>query len=662
MVCAICGTANSEGARYCSQCGVMLGVPCPSCGASNNPLARRCGACGQPLRDLEPAATSGRAPLESKRIVTVLFADLEGYTSLVESYGDQAEQVRALLASYFQILSRVVREHGGTVEKFIGDAICALFGAPVVHEDDPARALRCALGMRDALADLNARRSEEEAGPLNIRIGVTTGQVVGGTTEHGGERQYSVTGDAVNTASRLQAAAGPGQIFVAASTEALARRAFRFESMGRIKLKGKRQPVETYRLLGVLRSEGDLALSEIVGREVETAHLMYCLGQAAAGTPQLVEVVGEPGIGKSAFVTAFAAQAREKAMVASSLCPPLGSMPFLPFQQISADLLQPVWPSASGEEEVSRPASQASVECLQALAAGTLVVGSEESVEQIASSLQELISQRSLTSTVVVSLEDVQRADPQSLDLWKRLLTSRWFGRVVLMWTRRTGEDLQLDAEPSVSFTRIVLGPLPAVNSSSLLDAIVDGVEVSDEVRKLVVERSGGNPLYIEAMTRSLLESPKVISGQEPLGSLEVPATVQGLIQSRLDSMPEPQRLLLQEAAVIGTEFDARLLERVDLFGIDVRAALEAVCRRGIVDQIGASSYRFRHVLTQEVAYNMMLEGLRSELHRETAEALLDLNPENVSLLGPTIADHYAKAGDVDRAVDILVQAGQQAT
>ncbi|HZT95545.1 MAG TPA: adenylate/guanylate cyclase domain-containing protein [Chloroflexota bacterium] len=608
----------------------------------------------------QPFTVAERFPRESRRIVTVLFADLVGYTDLIESTSEQTEQVRGLLGQCFDLLARIVEDHGGTVEKFIGDAVCALFGAPTVHEDDPERALRCALSMRDAVEVFQPTEEALECIGLAIRIGVSTGHVVGGTVQRGGERQYSVTGDAVNTAARLQSAAGTGQIFVSGATETLVRSSFEFESLGGMKLKGKRQPVDAFRLIGPIQAEPNRYAADLVDREVEMEHLLYCLGLARRGTPQVVEIVGEAGIGKSALLSAFSRRIEEQAIVALASCPLLGSTPLMPFQAIASALIST--PSASDLLEPSRGEIRLVEEArarLTELAAGAPAIDGPDDLVHLASHMRLLIIEHAKSRPVAVLLEDLQRADPQSLELWRLLAGSPWTGHLLLGWTRRSGEDPQVEPEISSSFTRIVVGPLPPSAGRELLALRLEGTELSDELSRLVLERSGGNALYIEAMTRNLIESRASTSDMEVASSLEVPGTVHGLIQARLDSMPEAQRLLLQEAAVIGNEFDVELIQRVDLFGIDVGPALIAATRTGMIEQTGPSLYRFRHALTQEVAYTTMLETLRSELHREIADALSEMRADRFVELAPTIADHYAKSGDVDRAVDVLVQAGQ---
>jgi len=655
--CALCGTELPEPGAFCASCGVALGLSCPQCSADNNPKAQRCGSCGVAFGVAIPAPSPpSRAPRESRRIVTVLFADIVGYTSLVEAHGGKTEEVRSLLQDCFNALSKNVLDNGGIVEKFIGDAICALFGAPAVHEDDPQRALSCALSMRQTMERLNEHRAEsdESADPLALRVGICTGEVVGGTAEHAGQEQYSVTGDAVNTASRLQAAAEPGQTLVSAATEQLARDQFVLEPAGTLKLKGKRVGVPAFCLLErrrhSTRSDGDL-----VNRQRELEHLGFCLTLAGDSRCQLVEIAGDAGVGKSRLVEAFMDQSRASALILRGDCPTSMAEPLHPFVTISRGLLASL---AAGRVP---HAADSAVGILTETVAGNAAAVTENQAEEVAAAIQELVRIRSNQEPVIVIVENAHRADRESLDVLQRLIARLRDERLLLLWTRRSGEELIVQGESMAEYTRMALRPLADDDAERLMLQLLGDVRIAEPLERRIVERSGGNPLYIEAMVRAILDEGEAFDGGE-LSGVDIPTTVQGLVQARLDSLPEPERLAAQEAAVAGREFDGRLLERVDLFGIEVAAALEALSRRGMIDHVGGATYRFRHVLTQEVCYDTMLQALRSELHREIADAVVDLYPERAVELAAYRADHYAKAGDTDRAVEVLVEAGVSET
>ena len=584
----------------------------------------------------------------------MLFADIVGYTSMVETHDQQTEALRALLQEWFRALSQDVLDHGGIVEKFIGDAICSLFGAPAVHEDDPERALRCALAMLRTVERLNQERRHEgqESDEIRLRIGIATGEVVGGTADHAGQEQYSVTGDAVNTASRLQSAAQPGQVLVSSATEQLTRDRFVFESAGTLSLKGKRKGVPAFLLLEE-RRETDRSGPQLVGRRRELEHLSYCLSLAVEGDCQLIEMTGDAGVGKSRLVEAFAEESFDRhasVLVARGDCPPSMAGPLHPFVPISRSLIASV-----ADDTVSYEATQ-TVAVLGDVASGAAAVG-DNSPEEVAAALQRVIRARSERGSVILIIENVHRADADSLEVLQRLIPRLNNERLLLLWTRRSGEELVVQGDSLAEYTRISLRPLNDEDSERLMRQLLDGLAIPKTLEQRVVERSGGNPFYIEAMVRTIRDEGYGADGQE-LSGLDVPTTVQGLVQARLDSLPDAERLAAQQAAVAGRDFDAKLLQHVDLFGIEIVPALDSLARRGLIDHVGGSNYRFRHVLTQEVCYDTMLQALRTELHREIADSVADVYPERVLELAPYRADHYAKAGDTDRAVDILVEAG----
>lgn len=720
------------GVAFCGTCGVGLGSACAACGAVNHPKARRCGSCGVALRPgaALPAlfqGTPARAPAESRRIVTVLFADLVGYTDMVERYRDRTEDVRRLVGGLFDQLATIIGEHGGTVEKFIGDAICALFGAPLAHEDDPERALRCALALQNAMAVHNAKRTATEAGDggtelpaLALRVGIATGDVVAGPvgyqSDKGTYNEYTVTGDTVNTAARLQAAGQPGSILVGAATERLTRRSFVFEPAGFLQLKGKAEPVAAFILQGEREGALEGAALQMVGRERDIEHLLFCLHLSREGDRQLVEVTGDAGSGKSRLIDEFARHAARSpaggAIVARGNCPPHGASAYFPFRSIVADLLSPDMasdgrdggigigqmqhrleiPAQLGEDtqavlgllgefaahgRLSPAAFPNSVPQLRPPAASgpaarnfqgiskAFPTDHAEPAQILCQTLCTLTRELSYLHPVVIIIEDMHRADVESLELFRRFIAGLGNCRVMLVWTRRAGEEGPLEADTDVELTRLRLRPLDETECEQLLTQILDGARLPAVVTDLIVSRSDGNPFYIGAIIQTLLEDEILVQNGESFeyrgdpARLDVPATVQGLIQSRLDRMPAPQRLLLQEAAVVGREFNVDLLEQVELFGIDVEPTLEALEPSGVIEEIAAGVYRFRHVLTQEVAYDGMLSGLRTELHREIAEAIEEMHGDRLSEYATILADHYAKAGDIDKSVECLILAGQ---
>jgi len=325
VTCSGCGFDASADFAFCPRCGRPLGTACPGCGFACPPEFAFCPKCGTRVRArapgptdevARPASVSSPPPAESgadRRSVTVLFADLAGFTTLGERL--DPEEVRALQSELFEEMTSVIKRYDGFVEKFVGDAVMAVFGAPVAHEDDPERALHAALAMHERMAGLSSRWERRLGVPLRLHVGVHTGPVVAGSLGATPEAAYAVTGDTVNTAARLQGAAPPGQTLVSAATRELARHAFAFEGLGDTALRGKVGRVGVYRLIGVEETPGAARGLEahglaapLVGRDEPLAEMLAAFDRVASGRAEVVSLVGEVGTGKSRLLGEFLAR------------------------------------------------------------------------------------------------------------------------------------------------------------------------------------------------------------------------------------------------------------------------------------------------------------------------------------------------------------------
>jgi class 3 adenylate cyclase len=313
VACPRCGTANSRGQKFCGECASPLPLVCPACGSPVAAGQKFCGECAAPLPPGPPAADARQPPSvpgEERRLVTALFCDLAGFTPLSESL--DPEEVRDIQAAYFSAMSAQIERFGGMVEKYAGDAVLVLFGVPVAHEDDPERAVLCALGMQQAMKQVAEDIQRRYQVDLAVRVGVNTGDVVSGSWDASGQQQAAVTGDAINTAARMQAAAEPGGVLVGAETMRMARRRIRFGEERALILKGKAEPVPAYAALGLREqlserweageSAPDVYATPLVGRDDELAMILGAWARARAGEGQVLSVIGEPGIGKSRVV------------------------------------------------------------------------------------------------------------------------------------------------------------------------------------------------------------------------------------------------------------------------------------------------------------------------------------------------------------------------
>jgi class 3 adenylate cyclase/tetratricopeptide (TPR) repeat protein len=549
--------------------------PCPSCGRENPGDARFCNACGSPLP--EPVAER-----EQRKVVTVLFCDLVGSTALGES--SDPEVVRARLARTFEDLRAILERHGGTVEKFVGDAVMAVFGIPVSHEDDALRATRAAVEMRAAVA----------AHGLEARIGVNTGEVV-----VGGEGETLVTGDTVNVAARLEQAAPTGHILIGPETRLLVRDAARVEAVEPLALKGKSEPVEAFRLVEVRGGAAPLARhpeTPLVGRARERERLWRDYEDAVAdSTCRLFTLLGPAGIGKSRLVADFLERVGESADVLRGHCLSYG-------EGIT------YWPL---------------VEMLVAIGVDPdAVIGTSPAETQLA--FRRLLEARAAERPQVVVLDDLQWAEPVFVDLVEHVADLSRGAPIFLLCVART--DL-LDARPGwgggkLNATSALIEPLGGDECEALIENLLGDARLDDETRHRITEASEGNPLFVEEMLAMVRE-------QGGDGEIVVPPTIHALLQARLDSLDREVRVVMERGSVEGQLFHRGSVAQLapDSVRQEVESHLSTLVRKELIRPDtptfpGDDAFRFRHLLIRDAAYESLPKATRAELHERFADWL----------------------------------------
>jgi adenylate cyclase len=637
--------------------------------------------------------------------VSVLFADLAGFTQLGEAL--DPEDVRAFQDDLFREMSGAVERHGGFVEKFVGDAVMAMFGAPTAHEDDPERALRAALTMHERMAGLNQSWERRLGRALALHVGVNTGPVVAGTLGTTASGAYAVTGDTVNTAARLQAAAPAGQTLVTRATYLLTQHAFAFEPVGELRLKGKADPVAAFRLVAALATprprrglEAHGLTAPLVGRDAELAELRAAFDRAVAGEAQVVSVVGEAGVGKSRLLGEFVARLAadgllERAAVRRAACSAVGE----PTYGVLATFFREGYGIAPTDaRDVLREKLAAGLEALGADLAeragiatvaehvlglerdeAALHLDPEQLKRQIFLAMRRLFERRLARGPLLLLVEDLHWADAASIELL-RFLADRLADRpLLLVLTSRPAAEPAPAGPGRARHTAIRLGTLCARDGEALLQLLFGASrpELPEGLGDLVLRRAGGNPFYLEEIVRGLLAEGLLVRQGERwtwLGAagagVDVPLTVQGLILSRLDRLPVPARRLCQEAAVLGREFEAGLLRLVasDPAACDEALSLlgEAELVRELPSPAGEGRrYAFSHALVQEAVYQNVLVRRRSELHGRAGRALESLcdggersaRLEDLEALG----FHWSLSADKLRGVRYLIRAGDWA-
>jgi class 3 adenylate cyclase/tetratricopeptide (TPR) repeat protein len=616
MTCGSCGRESGDGAQFCARCGARLG---------------------------------GIRPREVRKTVTVLFADLAGSTTLGESL--DPESLRWILSRYFDTVSRVLGRHGATIEKFIGDAVVAVFGVPVTSEDDALRAVRAAAEMREALAELNEELERARGVRLALRTGINTGEVVAGD---GSADQAIITGDAVNVAARLEQAAAPGEILIGPWTERLVRSATRLEALLPLSLKGKGEPVLAWRLLEVFPDAPALVRrldAPMVGREIELLELQHAFRRAVRDPSCcLITLLGAAGVGKSRLVKEFADSVAGEATVLRGRCLPYGEgVTFWPLAEVvrqitGGDGHGRIANLLSGDDDAER------IDDLISQAIGASESGAAAGAGT-SWAVRRLLETLGRAQPVVVVFEDVHWAEPTFLELVDDLAESIHDAPVVIVALARP--EL-LDVRPDwgggkLNAVTILLEPLTATESAQLIESLVGDVELHSaevaEARARIVDAAEGNPLFIEQMLAMVDE------GYFNGNGISVPPTIQALLAARLDALAPPERELLGRAATMGNEFWPSALHELlpENARDDLEEKLDRLARRQLLAPTGSAppggpQYRFRHLLLRDAAYRALPKALRADLHERFAGWLERVAGAHVGEYGVIIGYHLERA------------------
>jgi class 3 adenylate cyclase/tetratricopeptide (TPR) repeat protein len=601
-------------------------------------------------------------------VVTVVFADLAESTALQERL--DAESARAVMARFYQAMRAVVDAHGGRVQKFIGDAVVAVFGAPVVREDDALRAVRAAAAMTRALADLNGELERGWGVQLTIRTGVHTGELVvvpgSGARIIGGSE--IVVGDVMNTAARLEQAAASGEILIGDETWRLVRQAVEVESVAALELKGKSAPVRAWRLVSPERDATSRELPvepPLVAREAELARLRSALEETiAARTCRLATVIGSPGVGKTRLAQEFARSVGDRANVVAAHCEPSGEgITLLPVAEAVRSL--------AGIGEADPPEMVA--EKLRALApevpeskrinqrvAGVLGAAEPSSAEETFWALRRGLELLARQRPIVIVVDDLHWGQPMFLDLLEHLI--EWVSAApVLILALARGELREI--RESLTSTRrrathvIELQPLGEAESRALVSGLLGGQELPEALGERILTRSEGNPLFLGEMMRMLVDEGAIRHEAQrwiavaDAAAIEVPPTINALLAARIERLGAEERSVVERAAVIGKEFYRGAVAQ--LVAPRVRTAidghLEALRRKDMVEPEGTywidePVYRFHHVLIRDAAYRLLLKEARAELHERVADWLEVKAGELVGEHEEVIAFHLEQA------------------
>jgi class 3 adenylate cyclase len=664
------------------SCGAGLPAGCPSCGAENPAEAKFCIECGGSLTGRPPASATAAddQPPEERRKATIVFADLSGYTAVSERL--DPERIKSMVDRALRRLGDEIERYGGTIDKYIGDNVMGVFGAPVAHEDDPERAVRAGLGMQAAMEEVNARIAADIGANFALRVGINSGEVLAGRVGDG----YTVIGDPVNVAARLQAAAKPGTVTVGEITHRLTRATIEYVELEPLELKGKAEPVPAWEAVrAVVRGRATRATTvstPLVGRADETDLLLSLYERVSSEErPHLVTVIGQAGVGKTRLLRELTHRVGDRPdppAVRLGGCPAygaglaywaLGEIVRGSFEIVDTDDTDAAWRKLHGGIEgliagndVDEPAERLAAALGRPLGIepppdSAVDRGEQDDPQQMRerlfSAVRTLVEAFSIRQPVVIAIEDIHWADEGMLDLIEHL--ARWArGRILIVCMAR---DELLDRRPGwgggrLNATTVTLEPLGRDQAQALVAALLgDLADGGAELAEQVAARSGGNPLFAEEMVNRIVE--EGASDAEAL-----PETVHSVLAARLDSLSRPERRVLQAASVVGQTFwEGSVGDEAE--GIDLRATLESLRGKDLVVPTAGSrlagerEYAFKHVLIRDVAYSTLPKAVRARKHAEVGEFISARAADRSEGVIGMVAEHYARAAALGAAADL---------
>ena len=650
-------------------------IRCPKCNEENPPKFRLCGYCGAPL-----AATAPGPASEKRKTVTLIFTDLKDSTALGERLDSEA--LHEVKERYFTAMAAEIKRHGGKIEKYIGDAIMAVFGLPRAHEDDALRAVRAAIGMKTALSGLNELLNARFGVMLASRTGVNTGEVV--AVDDPGADQKLATGDAVNITARLEQAAPANEIYIGEVTYRLVRDAVEVEPVAPLTLKGKAQPLAAYRLLSVHGQDGNVRRVDtpVVGRDAELTVLQSAWDAVRAERrAHLVSVIGDAGIGKSRLVRELIDRAGSDARIVCGRCLAYGDgITFWPLREmvvLAAGIRSDDTPDIACEKLL---ACTGDAEIADRMASATGLSAAAFPLHEIHWGTRRFLQVLAAQGPVLALFDDIHWAEPAFLDLLENLIETIGDAPVLLLATAR--HDL-LEERPQWGARgrsqRLVLRPLGDAAATQVVTNLLGAAGLPAALLKRIVDAAEGNPLYVEQMWSMLIETGAVRREGDQWASVRghadiaVPPTIQALLEARLDKLERGERATAEPASVIGMEFPQ--LAVASLAPPPLRSAVEAqltaLSRKHFIRPLHSADsdarYRFDHHLVRDAVYNGLLKRARARLHidfvrwADQANADVDRAREFEEILGYHLEQAYRYLGELGPIDDSGAALGRDA-
>ena len=707
MRCSSCESDNPPGMKFCGNCGSPLKSRCPKCGFENPPQFKFCGECATPLGTPDQSNSPGTSHRPSERIrteqimmdapdaaagerknITALFADIKGSMELIEDL--DPEEARGLVDPTLKLMIDAVQRYEGYVAQQTGDGIFALFGAPIAHEDHPQRALLASLKMQEDIKQYSTKLREEGRTPIEIRVGINTGEVVVRAVHTGENRaEYTPIGHSTSLAARMQALAPTGSIAVSEQTRKLVEGYFAFKPLGPARVKGVSELVNVFELtgLGPLRTRLQMSarrgLSRFVGRDREIDEMKRAMEKVSSGRGQIVAAMGEAGLGKSRLFHEFKAIASDGCLALEAFSVSHGkASAYMPL----IDLLWNYFEiTAEDDERKRREKVTGKVLALDRALEDTLVwlfslLQVSEAADSIAQmdpkikqqrtleAVKRLLLRESLNQPLILVFEDLHWVDAGTQVFLNLMADGLATAQILLMVNYRP--EYRHEWTNKSNYTQLRLDPLGKESAEEMLSALVGDSPELLPLKRLTIERTEGNPFFMEETMQVLFDEGALVRNGavrliKPLNELKIPPTVRGILTARIDRLAPEEKALLQALSVIGKEFRLGLLKQVVGEPDDeLRPMLNDLQLREFIYEQPAfpeAEYTFKHALTQEVAYNSVLVERRRLLHRLTGAAIESLYSDRLEDYYAELARHYRHSDDIPKALHYLRLAAEQA-
>ncbi len=703
MTCPRCHAENRDGLRFCEDCGSRLALICAQCGGELAPGKRFCGSCGTPAAGQSAERTpspesytpkylaekilTSKSALEGERKqVTVLFADLKGSMELLADR--DPEEARQLLDPVLERMMEAVHRYEGTVNQVMGDGIMALFGAPLAHEDHAVRACYAALRMQEAVKKYAEEVRRKHGVTVRIRVGLNSGEVVVRAIGSDLHMDYTAVGQTTHLAARMEQLADPGSILLSPATLDLAEGYVEVKPIGPLPVKGLPEPVEVYELLGAgsvrsrLHASAARGLTRFVGREAELDQLRGAVERAGAGHGQVVAVVGEPGVGKSRLYWEFTHSHRtQNWLILESGSVSYGkATAYLPvidllklyFQVEGRDETRKIREKVTGKLLSLDRALEPSLPALLSLLDVPVKDAAWERLDppqrrqQTLDGVKRLLLRESQVQPLLVLFEDLHWIDTETQGLLDSLVESLPTARLLLLINYRP--EYHHGWGSKTYYRQLRIDPLPSESAADLLRGLLGSDPSLEPLKRVLIERTEGNPLFLEESVRTLLET-KALVGERGAWRLaqgaqviQVPATVQALLTARIDRVSPQDKRLLQAASVIGKDASFGLLQAIaELSDDELNRALHRLQTAEFLYEARLFpdlEYTFKHALTHQVAYGSLLQERRRALHARIVAAMERLYSDRLAEQVDRLASHALRGELWDKALSYFHQAG----